>query len=522
VDFAAGNRLFLCLALSKGTTNLSGYSTGVLKDACFERASDYISIQFLRGLFMLFNSPIFLFLFLPLVLAGYYLISPKLRNILLFFFSVVFYAFGEPIFVCIVLASAMFDWFIGFQIGREGTKDSRRNFFLIVSVLQNLLILVFFKYSNFLVNNANFLFGLVHGPSIQLSSIVLPIGVSFVVFEKITYLVDVRRGQCRPEKHLIRYMLYVFFFPKLLAGPIIKFHDINEQLSRRNADWEGFIVGFIRFSFGLAKKVFIADTMGEVADFAFQIPIDQLPFGTAWLGIIAYTIQIYFDFGGYSDMAIGLARMFGFRIMENFNVPYVSQNITEFWRRWHISLSTWIKSYLYIPLGGNRVSQPRLYFNLVLCFFLSGLWHGANWSFVIWGLYQGVFMVFDRVFWIKAQARLPRIFKIVINMAVLIVGWTIFRGREIGYSLEYLWVLVSPFVKHAPSATNTYFITLNVIVFLIAGIIGSFAPECQTVKKLSQSHPWLAAAPYMAFVLFVLSAAKVTTMTFNPFLYFRF
>jgi len=471
---------------------------------------------------MLFNSPIFLFLFLPLVLAGYYLVNPKLRNILLLLFSVGFYAFGEPVFVCIVVASALFDWIMGFQIGREGAQPSRRKFFLIVSVLQNLLILVFFKYTNFLVANTNVFFGLVHIPSLHFPSIALPIGVSFVVFEKITYLVDVERGQCRPEKNLIRYLLYVFFFPKLLAGPIIKFHDINEQLKRRHVDSDGFVAGFTRFSFGLAKKVFIADTMGEVADFAFKIPIGQLPFGTAWLGIIAYSIQIYFDFGGYSDMAIGLARMFGFRIMENFNVPYVSQNLTEFWRRWHISLSTWIKSYLYIPLGGNRVSQPRLYFNLVLCFFLSGLWHGASWNFVIWGLYQGVFMVFDRLFWIKFQARLPRVFNIVINSAVLIVGWTIFRGGKIGYSLGYIGVLVSPFVKQTPSAENTFFITLNVAVFLILGLIGSFAPEWRTAKKIGQSRPWIAVAPYVAFVLFVLAAAKVTTMTFNPFLYFRF
>ena len=470
---------------------------------------------------MIFSSPIFLFLFLPLALSCYYLAPGRAKNYVLIAFSLAFYFWGEPSFVFVALVSTAFDWIVVRFMGRA-RKQTTRKWCVALGVVSNVGILFYFKYVNFFAASIGAIMAKLGLNPFVLTKIALPIGVSFIVFEKITYLVDVYRGVGRPSRNFANYLLYVFFFPKLLAGPIIKYHDIADQLRNREHNFDNIVHGLVRFAVGLAKKVLIADTMAEIADFSFGAdPATLGPF-YAWLGVICFTFQIYFDFSGYSDMAIGLARMMGFRLLENFNMPYISQSFSEFWRRWHISLSSWIRDYLYIPLGGNRVSTGRLYFNLWFCFLLSGLWHGANWTFVIWGAYHGVFLVLDRLFWTEASHKLPKAFNIAVTFFFVVIGWTVFRAESIGH----LWAYLSAMLGQAADPPAFKYITSNVFFFLALALAISFVP--------SFNRPWAwlegwrrwayrqEAALGGAFLLLVLAIGKMSTLTFNPFIYFRF
>lgn len=469
---------------------------------------------------MVFTSSFFLFFFLPILLVVYFLIREEYKNYVLIIFSIFFYAWGEPKFIFIVLLSSGIDYLLG-SIIQKYTNNSCRKIALAISVLSNIGILAYFKYAGFFMENVNKILALLHLNSFILNKIILPIGVSFFVFEKITYVVDIYRGNGKPANKFSNYLLYVLFFPKMLAGPIIKYHDIEKQLIMRNGDLELITSGIIRFSVGMAKKVFIADTMGELAETVFSLGGGQLGFTNAWLGIIAYTLQIYFDFSGYSDMAIGLANIFGFRLMENFNLPYISKNFTEFWRRWHISLSTWIKEYLYIPLGGSRVSKPRMYLNLWVCFLLSGLWHGASWTFIIWGAYHGFFMVLDKLFWLKLQKKIPGIINITINMFLIMIGWVIFKSNNITQVGFYIRSLVSPSL-----GGSFIYLTNNILFFMILGVLFSFVPLSNLYSKLKlkiENLNWQKELKLIiALILFIFSIMKVASVTFNPFLYFRF
>jgi alginate O-acetyltransferase complex protein AlgI len=363
---------------------------------------------------------------------------------------------------------------------------------------------------------------LLGGITFPVPSIALPIGVSFIVFEKITYLVDLYRRVGRPAESLANYLLYVFLFPKLLAGPIIKYHDIEQQLRTREWSLEDLSAGIVRFTWGLAKKVWIADPLGAVADEVFGLSPGDLSFGHAWLGLTCFTLQIYFDFSGYSDMAIGLARLMGFRLLENFNVPYMAQNFTEFWRRWHISLSSWIRQYLYAPLGGNRMSVVRTYFNLVLCFFLSGLWHGAKWSFIVWGVYHGVFLIVDKVGWLRLQLRLPVWARIGTTFCLVSVGWVLFRAVDIGHAAYYLAALFNP----ARQDGTFLYISPDVVAYIVVGLVMCFLPGTQWYARVVATWTSRAYAEVanlgLATVMLALAAAKMSNSTFNPFLYFRF
>jgi alginate O-acetyltransferase complex protein AlgI len=470
---------------------------------------------------MLFNSPLFLFLFLPLVMSIYYLAGKNLRNTVALSASIMFYAWGEPHFVFVALLSAFFDWHLGNWIsGSRGLAAKKA--FVALSVIQNIGILIYFKYTNFFIDNLDKLLVSSQMEPFSLAQIALPIGVSFIVFEKITYTVDIFRGIGHPSPKFREYLLYVMLFPKLLAGPIIKYHDIEDQLRNRVHSLDDITAGLSRFSLGLAKKVLIADTMGEVVDMVFGLPASDLNFQTAWIGIIFFAIQIYFDFSGYSDMAIGLARIMGFRILENFNLPYISRNFTEFWRRWHISLSTWIRDYLYIPLGGSRVPAWRIYFNLWVCFLLSGLWHGASWTFIFWGCYQGVFLAADRLFWINLQKRLPVVFNIGITFFFTLIGWVLFRSGSFEQMSFYLGAMFQPAFGEGFSVH----IGLHVYFFAAIGLIFSFFPATGLFGRIVEKYESLNIHRELtmsgALVLCWLAIAKVSMTVFNPFLYFRF
>lgn len=470
---------------------------------------------------MLFSSPFFIFVFFPLFMFSFFLTKASYRNYLLLIASVGFYLWGEPIFCLVTLASAIFDFWLCKRIAECGIKNYRAKKYLIVGIVANLLILIYYKYFNFFINTFLNLIpsGKVH---FELFDIILPIGVSFIVFEKITYLVDVYRGVGKSASRVLDYLNYVFLFPKLLAGPIIKYHEIENQLKERDYSIDEFAEGFKRFIRGLLKKVLIADTCGEVVNKIFDLPDQSLTFGYAWLGVAAFTIQIYFDFSGYSDMALGLARIVGFRLKENFNLPYIATSFTDFWRRWHISLSTWIREYLYIPLGGNKHSPSRMYVNLWICFLLSGLWHGANWTFVLWGAYNGLFLVMDKLFWLRVSVKIPRFTQAAVTLFFVMIGWVIFRAKDFSQLQHYLITLLTP------SATSEAYVdvTSDIILAIIAGTLISLGALMPGYEKISHFYRTFKLKDHIEGLwmgtlgFFVI--CKIVGVSFNPFLYFRF
>lgn len=471
---------------------------------------------------MLFNSPLFLFVFSPIMLAVYFTVNRKYKNFVLLFSSLVFYAWAEPRFIWVLLGSALLDYWLGQIIANNEKRIAKLA--MIIGIIGNVGILGYFKYTNFLMDNLNHILLTINSSfSLPVLQILLPVGVSFVVFEKITYLVDIYRQVGKTAPGILNYLVYVFLFPKLLAGPIVKYHDIEDQLVGRSETLKDIVCGVKRFCYGLAKKVFIADTMGEMADLIFALPANEIGFGAAWLGAICFTLQIYFDFSGYSDMAIGLCRIFGFRILENFRTPYISKNFTEFWRRWHISLSTWIRDYLYISMGGNRVTRSRMYFNLWVCFLLSGLWHGASWTFVVWGAYHGFFLIMDKLFWLDMQKRLPSIINWTITMLFVIVGWVIFRADSIHQAWSFVLTMLNPWAQ----TSQLIYVPNNVWFFIVVGIVLSLAPILPRIKIINQKAEVILKYGRqlelgLVVVIFLITITKISAVTFNPFLYFRF
>jgi alginate O-acetyltransferase complex protein AlgI len=470
---------------------------------------------------MLFYAPIFLFIFLPLALVTVGGVGPRYRSILLLIWSILFYLWGEPVFVGVAILSASIDYYICQQIFKHRGNPASR-LYLSCGILLNLALLIYYKYIDFGITTLNALLHPLGWTNLSLIKITLPIGVSFIVFEKITYLVDVYRGQGEPARSLKDYLLYVFLFPKLLAGPIIKYHDIANQIAANpvpNAD--AFFLGFRRFLLGLVKKVLLADTLSEIADEVFGLPLQHLGFSTAWLGVIGFTLQIYFDFSAYSDMAIGLARMFGFQLLENFNQPYISTSFTDFWRRWHISLSTWIKEYLYISLGGNRHGVLRTYLNLCICFLLSGLWHGASWTFVLWGAYHGMFLVLDKLFWLKLSQQWPNFLKVALTLPGIMVGWLLFRSTSLAQFGAFIQAMVMP-----GRSGITIYMTANIGWAIVVGTILSLIPAWKFCQSGLSRWQTLRFGPlvenWFLSGLAIVAIGKAVTVTFNPFLYFRF
>jgi alginate O-acetyltransferase complex protein AlgI len=472
---------------------------------------------------MLFYEPFFALFAFPAFYAVYLWFNDRAaaKKWALILGSVAFYTWGEPLFVPVVLASSLLDYILSKRI-IPGTHEGSRKFWLGVGIVSNLGILVFYKYTDFLIANFNTLLAPFAGSQLPLLKIALPIGVSFVVFEKISYLIDTYRGTSKPARSFSDYCLFVFMFPKLLAGPILKYHEMQDQIAKPAAvTWNDAWEGFLRFARGIAKKLLIADTCGAFADTAFGADAGTLGSGQAWLGVVCFTLQIYFDFSAYSDMAIGLARMLGFGLRENFNMPYTARSLTDFWRRWHISLTTWIRDYLYKPLGGNRGSAAQTYLNLWICFLLSGIWHGASWNFVLWGAYNGLFLTLDRMFLIRWLERAGAFVSTAVTFFIVMIGWVIFRATSAEHIAGYLTAMLD-FTRGA----STLDIPPELPLAVLVGSILSLLPATKLYAPLVRAHERsihlqrLAVAALIA--LYVIALARAFAVPFTPFIYFRF
>ena len=472
---------------------------------------------------MLFTEPSFLFLFLPVLLGLYFLRRPHggYANVLLLAASVLFYAKGGGAFTWLMLASIAFNYGMAIVVARERSKAS-----LAAAVAINLAVLAVFKYANFLADNVNaVLAGAGAGP-FAVPQILLPIGISFYTFHAISYVVDVYRGHATAQKSPVHAALYLLLFPQLIAGPIIRYREIADQLARRVVRIDDFAYGVRRFVIGLGKKVLIANVVAVPADGIFALPPHELTAAHAWLGVACYTLQIYFDFSGYSDMAIGLGRMFGFRFPENFRWPYAADTVQEFWRRWHISLSSWFRDYLYVPLGGNRVLPGRMYGNLVLVFFLCGLWHGASWNFVIWGLYHGAFLVVERLGVAPRVRRLPMVIRHAYLIVVVMIGWVFFRAETLTSATAFLSAMAGLGTVTSMPFGIGWFLTPKVALAFAAGLVGS-APIVPAVSRWCEGalrRPWTieAAATAALALVFVAAVLQIAGRSYDPFIYFRF
>jgi alginate O-acetyltransferase complex protein AlgI len=461
---------------------------------------------------MLFTSPTFIFVFLPLVLLFYYLSPTKLKNLTLLLFSLLFYAWGEVFYVILMMLSIMVNYIIGRLIYHPSTNSI---LIMVFGITLNLLPLLFFKYITFFASELGF--GLK-------TDIHLPLGISFFTFQAISYLIDVYRKETQAEKSLVKIGLYITLFPQLIAGPIVRFKTICDQISFRNHSQEKFISGIERFVFGLSKKLLIANPLGFVADEIYALPTDQIDSGLAWVAAISYTLQIYFDFSAYSDMAIGLGKMFGFKILENFNYPYIAQSIQEFWRRWHISLSQWFKDYLYIPLGGNRNGNVRTYINLIIVFVLCGLWHGASWSFIVWGLYHGLFLVLEKLGLKRIIQSAPKLLRHCYMLLVVIFGWVFFRVENIGDALTIQGKMLQLQDSGMVFYNHHYFTSPLFYIALCLGILlsSSIAKPLVFINHHSLTAGKMVLRNLLIAMLLVLNFAVISASTYNPFIYFRF
>ncbi len=461
---------------------------------------------------MVFSTPIFLFLFLPAVLVLNYIIPKKYiaaKNVVLLIASLFFYAWGEPKNVLLMLLSIAVNYVCGLLLGRFDSDEKKRKVVLWASVVFNLGLLFFFKYFNFVTGG---LF-----PAIK-----LPIGISFFTFQIMSYTIDVYRRSVEPQKSLLKLALYISLFPQLIAGPIVRYIDVEKQLTYRECTAEKTARGMIRFSMGLAKKVIVSNTVAAICDGIFG-STNTVPAFTAWVGVICYALQIYFDFSGYSDMAIGMGHMLGFDFLENFNYPYVSCSVQEFWRRWHISLSSWFRDYLYIPLGGNRRGKVRTYINLIIVFACTGLWHGASFSFIVWGLWHGLFLVIERLGFKKVLDKLPKFIGWIYTMLVVLVGWVFFRADTLSAAMKYLGEMFS--FSGGVANGMAQFDNLSFIITVIAIVLCT--PVYQFLKgKLEKTEGGKKAAfvigAVLATGLFILSVIFLTGSGYNPFIYFRF
>ncbi len=466
---------------------------------------------------MLFSSISFIYVFLPAVCFLYLITRKELHNPILLIASIIFYAWGEPRYLAIMLVTIMVNYLGALLIEKYPLK---KKLTLTLTIAANLGFLIYFKYFNFILGNIN---ALLH-TNIDFIKVVMPIGISFYTFQAMSYLIDVYRGECKAQKDIYKLALYICLFPQLIAGPIVKYHDVAEQIDSREVNFEKVDIGVKRFIIGLAKKMLIANTMGAIADKIFVQAPDTFTPLIAWIGSFAYSLQLFYDFSGYSDMAIGLGLIFGFRFMENFNYPYISKSITEFWRRWHISLSTWFRQYVYIPLGGNKISPNRTYINLAVVFFLTGLWHGASWNFIFWGLWNGFFIILEKMTGWHKETDKPFInfLKHIYTIFIFVLGWVMFRADNMHYAAIYLKNMFGLVKVHDIAYGISYYgDTVEILTFIIAVIcampVFSKILEIKQERKILRSivNIWL-------IILFILSTAAIAASTYNPFIYFRF
>ena len=461
---------------------------------------------------MLFSSIFFLFTFLPILLIVYFAVPFKYKNYVLLAASLFFYAWGEPIYVFLMIFSIAFNWAMALDIEKERKFGKKTT--LIFTVVINLLILSFFKYYGFALDSVNALFG----TNISYTALPLPIGISFYTFQAMSYIIDVYRGAPDAQRSPLKFGLYLSLFPQLIAGPIVKYKDIATELDKREISPELIGKGSARFIIGLAKKVIIANNMGALHTEILSQSSNSSVLAS-WFGVAAYTLQIYFDFSGYSDMAIGLGKVFGFNFMENFNYPYISKSVTEFWRRWHISLSTWFRDYLYFPLGGNRVAPRRHIINLLIVWMLTGLWHGASWNFVVWGLYYGIFLILEKYFFAERIEKLPSILQHLITIFIVSIAWVFFFSDNLTEAIHYLGDM---FMLSKLPFANMHFLYLlkSNLVLMIIAIVLSHPKPYKMYTLISKSSTAFSIASLL--IIFIISVSYLVFSTYNPFLYFRF
>lgn len=466
---------------------------------------------------MVFSSTIFLCVYLPLVLLGYYICPKKGRNLFLLIVSLVFYAWGEPKYVFLMIFSILVNYIFGRLMDKNRGRQKRMKLMLVLSVVIDLGLLSVFKYTDFIITNVNAIFG----SSFDLLNIALPIGISFYTFQAMSYTIDVYRNDVRVQKNLIDFGMYITMFPQLIAGPIVRYADVQDQLAERSVTTADFSEGVMRFVVGLGKKVLLANQMGAVWSEIYALGGDVSAL-MAWTGAIAYTFQIYFDFSGYSDMAIGLGRMFGFKFPENFRYPYQSVSITDFWRRWHITLSTWFKEYLYIPLGGNRCGLARQALNLLIVWSLTGFWHGAGWNFVMWGLYYFVILFIEKLFLLKALDKLPKLFRHVYALLLIVIGWVIFASDDVSVMLPYLGSMFG--ANGALGGMDVYTLLTRAALMVICCVASTELPRRLFVTAAGKMNEKAAftVKSVLTLTLLALSVVFLIGDSYNPFLYFRF
>lgn len=473
---------------------------------------------------MVFSSAAFLFAFLPLVMGLYYLPvyrkserrSIRYKNIILCVSSLLFYAWGEPVYIVLMLLSIVFNYYVGIDIEENVLSPKKKKFALLLGIGYNIFALGFFKYSGFIVESV----GSAFGAQIEYSPLPLPIGISFYTFQIMSYIIDVYYGTVRAQRKLLPFMTYISMFPQLIAGPIVQYSDIEEELRERRVSVEKFAAGIIFFVRGLGKKVLFANTIGAVYTEISAGDITKASVMTSWIGIIAYTLQIYFDFSGYSDMAVGLGKMFGFNFCKNFDLPYTATSITDFWRRWHISLSSWFRDYVYIPLGGNRVSKPRHMLNILIVWSLTGLWHGAAWNFVAWGAFYGILLLLEKYLFKNIIEKTPMLLRHIITLVVVMLGWVLFASPTLTDALSYMGTMFGFSDTVFMDSTAKYLLSTNAfpIIFMSLSAFGAFSNLPRT--KSFKVNVTVLSVSYL--VIFILSIIYLISETYNPFLYFRF
>ena len=470
---------------------------------------------------MLFSSMIFLWLFLPVVFVSYYLIKIEYRNVLLLIASIIFYAWGGVSYTLIMFSSIIINYIFALLIEKSIVENNKlkKKIYLALCIIINLSILGYFKYTDFAISIIN---SVSKKEVISLKNIVLPIGISFYTFQALSYVIDVYREHNKAQKNIINLALYISFFPQLIAGPIVKYHDIDTQITERTENLENISYGIKRFIYGLSKKVILANMFALSCDEILKQPIGDIGTALAWLAAVLYTLQIYYDFSGYSDMAIGLGHMFGFKFLENFNYPYISKSVQEFWRRWHISLSTWFKEYLYIPLGGNRKGKYFTYLNLLIVFFATGLWHGASFNFILWGLWHGFFLIIERVFLGRLlEKNKLKLLNHIYVILVFVLGWVLFRANNLAHALELYKLMFS---YHDSIYTVRYFFYPQTLVCSIFGILfsGLFQSLFPKLKEAIFSSRVYVLESIIQFTLLFICIMYLVSGTYNPFIYFRF
>jgi len=473
---------------------------------------------------MVFSSPTFLFLFLPVVFALHALVPRRFRNALLLLASLIFYGWGEPVFVLVMILSALVNYLLARGIDRCWRSERPARLFMVITVLFNIGMLAILKYADFILAAFNGLLG-THLP---MTGIPLPIGISFFTFQAMSYVIDVYRRQTPVQRNFGDLLLYISFFPQLIAGPIVRYHDVAEQIRQRTLSVDKMASGLLRFTVGLAKKVLIANYAGRIADTVYSLAIPDLAAAVSWLGAVAYLIQIYFDFSGYSDMAIGLGRVFGFEFKENFLYPYAATSLKEFWRRWHVSLSTWFKEYLYIPLGGNRHGRLRTALNKVIVFFLTGLWHGASWTFVIWGLVHGFFLLLED-YKIIPVAKIWRPLRHLYTILLVLLAFVLFRADSFAQAMAMLQTMLfsfAPLAAGSPAALLAAELVTPATLFILPLSLLLAMPVVPALRQriAATEHGWLLTVCRLAgaVAVFIICLLSLSTSAYNPFIYFRF